>query len=67
MLSPLQVGDYIGFIELSVRNDHVEGADSLPVGYIEGIFIFDMNAERGQRRQMPAAAMPTPRTDSPQG
>lgn len=31
--------DYLGFIELNVRNDYVEGADELPVAYIEGLFV----------------------------
>lgn len=30
---------YIGFIELSTRNDYVEGADQLPVAYVEGIYV----------------------------
>ena len=30
---------FIGFIELSIRNDYVEGADELPVAYIEGLYI----------------------------
>lgn len=30
---------YIAFIHLSVRNDYVEGADDLPVAYIEGIYV----------------------------
>lgn len=29
----------IAFISLSLRNDYVEGTDSSPVGYIEGIYV----------------------------
>jgi aminoglycoside 6'-N-acetyltransferase I len=29
----------IGFISLSLRNDYVEGMNSAPVGYVEGIYI----------------------------
>lgn len=29
----------IGFAHCSLRNDYVEGTDSSPVGYLEGIFI----------------------------
>jgi len=29
----------IAFISLSVRNDYVEGTDSSPVGYIEGLYV----------------------------
>jgi aminoglycoside 6'-N-acetyltransferase I len=31
--------NYFGFIELSVRNDYVEGAEEVPVAYIEGLFV----------------------------
>ncbi|EST12582.1 aminoglycoside 6'-N-acetyltransferase [Sporolactobacillus laevolacticus] len=31
--------DYIAFIHVSIRNDYVEGANSSPVGYVEGIFV----------------------------
>lgn len=31
--------EYVGFINVSIRNDYVEGSDSSPVGYVEGIFI----------------------------
>jgi len=30
---------YIGFINLSIRNDYVEGSNSTPVGYVEGIYV----------------------------
>ncbi|MDD5639297.1 MAG: GNAT family N-acetyltransferase [Candidatus Pacebacteria bacterium] len=29
----------VGFIKLSLRNDYVEGSNSSPVGYVEGIYI----------------------------
>jgi len=29
----------VGFISLSLRNDYVEGTDSSPVGYIEGVYV----------------------------
>ncbi len=36
----LQVdGRWAGFVELSVRRDHVEGAEVLPVAYLEGIYL----------------------------
>ncbi|MFW6029205.1 MAG: aminoglycoside 6'-N-acetyltransferase [Halanaerobiales bacterium] len=31
--------EYVGFIYLSLRSDYVEGSDSSPVGYIEGIYV----------------------------
>ncbi len=30
---------YIAFINLSIRRDYVEGTESRPVGYIEGIYV----------------------------
>lgn len=30
---------YIGFVQLSIRTDHVEGSKSNPVAYIEGIYV----------------------------
>jgi aminoglycoside 6'-N-acetyltransferase I len=32
-------GDYVGFIQLSIRNDYVEGTTSGPVAYIEGLYV----------------------------
>lgn len=31
--------EYIGFINVSKRSDYVEGSDSSPVGYVEGIYV----------------------------
>ncbi|UII32444.1 GNAT family N-acetyltransferase [Fulvivirga ulvae] len=31
--------DYVAFIMLSVRKDYVEGTESSPVGYVEGIYV----------------------------
>jgi len=39
--------DYFGFIELSIRNDYVEGAGALPVAYIEGIFVNERYRHNG--------------------
>lgn len=30
---------YIAFIQISIRHDYVEGTDSSPTGYIEGIYV----------------------------
>ncbi len=32
-------GENVGFIQLSTRHDYVEGSDSSPVGYVEGIYV----------------------------
>ena len=29
----------IGFVHMSIRTDYVEGSDSSPVGYVEGIYV----------------------------
>lgn len=31
--------DYIGFIHMSIRSGFVEGANTTPVGYVEGIYV----------------------------
>ncbi|MCA0232970.1 MAG: GNAT family N-acetyltransferase [Bacteroidetes bacterium] len=38
---------FIGFIELSIRNDYVEGAEELPVAYIEGLYIDSDYRQKG--------------------
>lgn len=30
---------YIAFIHLTIRNDYVEGAENLPIAYLEGIYV----------------------------
>lgn len=30
---------YVGFINVSIRSDYVNGSESSPVGYIEGIYV----------------------------
>lgn len=37
----------VGFAQCSLRNDYVEGTDSSPVGYLEGIFVKDEYRKRG--------------------
>lgn len=32
-------GELTAFINLSIRNDYVEGSSSSPVGYVEGIYV----------------------------
>jgi aminoglycoside 6'-N-acetyltransferase I len=32
-------GVYVGFIHVSLRAEYVEGADDLPVAYIEGLYV----------------------------
>ena len=37
----------IGFAQCQLRYDYVEGTDSSPVGYLEGIFVAEENRGRG--------------------
>ncbi|MFP4016475.1 MAG: aminoglycoside 6'-N-acetyltransferase [Halanaerobiales bacterium] len=41
---------YIGFINMSLRTDYVEGSDSSPVGYVEGIYVDPDYREKGIAR-----------------
>ena len=43
---------YIGFAHISIRRDYVEGTQSSPVGYLEGIYVRD-----GWRNQGTASAL----------
>ena len=47
---------YIGFVELSTRRDFVEGADRLPVGYVEGLFIREGYRKKGWGKYLMDAA-----------
>lgn len=42
----------VGFINVSVRSDYVEGADSSPTGYLEGIYIEPMFRKQGIAHQL---------------
>lgn len=37
----------VGFVQCSLRNDYVEGTESSPVGYLEGIFVKVEYRKRG--------------------
>lgn len=37
----------VGFAQCQLRRDYVEGTDSSPVGYLEGIFVEDTYRNRG--------------------
>ncbi len=39
--------EYLGFAQASIRSDYVEGSDSSPVVYIEGIYVDDNHRRRG--------------------
>lgn len=45
----------IGFAQCQLRRDYVEGTDSSPVGYLEGIFVKPEYRSRGCARELLAA------------
>lgn len=45
-------GCAVGFAQCGLRRDYVEGTDSSPVGYLEGIFIKEEYRKRGLARDM---------------
>ena len=40
-------GEWIGFAQCQLRYDYVEGTNSSPVGYLEGIFVKEAFRRRG--------------------
>ena len=40
-------GRYLGFAQCQLRRDYVEGTESSPVGYLEGIFVEESGRGRG--------------------
>jgi len=42
----------VGFIQVSIRYDYVEGSNSSPVGYIEGIFIEENHRNKGISKEL---------------
>ncbi|WP_430883250.1 aminoglycoside 6'-N-acetyltransferase [Fusibacter sp. JL216-2] len=45
-------GDHIGFIQLSIRNDYVEGTTSSPVAYIEGLYVEAAHRKTGVANEL---------------
>jgi aminoglycoside 6'-N-acetyltransferase I len=45
-------GTYIGFIHMSLRFDYVEGSNSSPVGYIEGIYVDENHRNKGVSKKL---------------
>ena len=42
----------IGFAQCQLRHDYVEGTDSSPVGYLEGIYVADGYRKQGVAREL---------------
>lgn len=45
-------GQAIGFAQCQLRRDYVEGTDSSPVGYLEGIFVREEYRRRGIAKEL---------------
>ncbi len=45
----------VGFAQCQLRHDYVEGAQTSPVGYLEGLFVREEDRHRGYGRQLTAA------------
>ena len=48
-------GKNIGFAQCQLRHDYVEGTETSPVGYLEGIFIEEEYRKKGYAKQLLAA------------
>ena len=48
-------GQIIGFAQCGLRNDYVEGTDTSPVGYLEGIFVDEACRRRGYAARLLSA------------
>lgn len=42
----------IGFAQCQLRNDYVEGTDTSPVGYLEGIFVKENYRHKGYAKEL---------------
>ena len=45
----------VGFAQCQLRHDYVEGTDSTPVGYLEGIYVDEVHRRQGFARLLLAA------------
>ena len=48
-------GDAVGFAQCQLRRDYVEGTETSPVGYLEGIFVREDARRQGVARQLLSA------------
>lgn len=45
-------GILVGFAQCALRHDYVEGTDSSPVGYLEGIFVKEAYRRKGYAKEL---------------
>lgn len=45
----------VGFAQCQLRHDYVEGTETYPVGYLEGIFVAETHRHQGIARELLAA------------
>ena len=45
----------VGFAQCQLRHDYVEGTDSSPVGYLEGIYVAEFSRKQGVARELLSA------------
>lgn len=50
------VGQAIGLVEVALRSDYVNGTDTSPVAFLEGIYVVPGARRRGVARQLVASA-----------
>ena len=48
-------GHAIGFAQCQLRHDYVEGTETSPVGYLEGVFVEEEYRKQGYAKQLLAA------------
>ena len=48
-------GRAVGFAEAAIRRDYVNGCDTSPVGFLEGIYVVSARRRQGVARQLLAA------------
>ena len=48
-------GEAVGFAQCQLRHDYVEGCDTSPVGYLEGVYVAEGHRRLGAARALVAA------------
>ncbi len=51
-----QDNEYVGFIQLSTRHEYVEGAEDLPVAYVEAVYVKPNHQKKGIAKMLLDAA-----------